>query len=232
MKKELPAEPRRYPERTVVEFRRDTLIALTSPEEAKKRERKRRVMAWEMDPAWAAAVVCSRGLHRYHDPYTACVQALKCAPPASILHAVEEARDRYHERARWKSPWLSKDDRGMAFHHMISTREPGKALERWVLRMLAIAVGTAEFRGNVISGMFYLPNPALVCRRNATRYEGPAYTLQTNEALLRVPAEKRARRGMLMLSPEVRVVQSLGRTLVLERRVNGRWTRPGKELKS
>ena len=191
MKSYLPPEPRRYPEQTEHQRRRDTLLALSSPKEAEKIRKKRRFEAWMSDPDWAVAVVCSRKLHRYTDPYHACTQVLGCAPPASILHAVEAARDRYHRRQDLRSPYLSKNDRNLAFDHMIFAREPGQMLQRYLTGMLNILVGIAGFRGDVISGVFYRPNPALVCCRVGGRYTGPSYTVQTTRSCF----ECRPRRG-------------------------------------
>lgn len=239
----LPAEP---PDRplTARQQRHDALLVLAEPNRAKEVRHQRRREAWESDPEYAAAVVCShdygrkRGGRSLYDSdgwypafgkvETRCHNVLDCHP-AAIVRLVEaaDAKARIRHSHRSSPP---SDEEGR-WHATISAREPG-----WVeahfgeaaLRRAAWQAGFRHPRHGSLWRSFSYGSAAYLHEHRPDRRQPPQYDLCAGLGFLSIPRDERAAPGLLYLSREVRVRQGRGCHLVLERLVDGRW-QPAKE---
>ena len=219
--------------------RRDALLVLADPRAAKEVRKQRHREAWESDPEYAAAVVCShdyrrrrggRGLFDHDDwrpafgkPCTRCDSVIGCHPDA-IVRLVEaadaKARIRYSYRTR---PPSDEDGR---WHAEISSREPGSVEPRFgeaALRRAAWRAGFRHPRHGSLWRNFTYGVVAFLYEHRDDRRSPPKYDVTAGPGFLSIPSEERQAPGLLYLPREVRVRQGRGCTLVLEKLINGRW---------
>ncbi len=219
--------------------RRDALLVLADPSAAKEIRKQRHREAWDSDPEYAAAVVCShdyqrrrggRGLFDHDDwrpafgkPCTRCDSVIGCHPDA-IVRLVEaadaKARIRYSYRRR---PPIDEDGR---WHAEISSREPESIETRFGEAALRKAAWRAGFRNPAHGSLwrsFTYGSAAYLSEHRVDRRSPPKYDLCAGMGFLSIPSEERQAPGLLYLSREVRVRQGRGCTLVLEKLINGRW---------
>lgn len=219
--------------------RRDALLVLADPSAAKEIRKQRHREAWESNPEYAAAVVCShdytrrrggRGMYdsdgwrpSFGKPCTRCDSVIGCHPDA-IVRLVEaadaKARIRYSYRT---SPPRDDDAR---WHAEISSREPGNVEPRFGEVALNRAAWRAGFRhprhGSLWRSITY-GSAAYLSEYRVDRRSPPKYDLCAGMGFLSIPRDERQAPGLLYLSREVRVRQGRGCTLVLERLIDGRW---------
>ena len=219
--------------------RRDALLVLADPSAAKEIRKQRHREAWDSDPEYAAAVVCShdyqrrrggRGLFDHDDwrpafgkPCTRCDSVIGCHPDA-IVRLVEaadaKARIRYSYRRR---PPIDEDGR---WHAEISSREPESIETRFGEAALRKAAWRAGFRNPAHGSLwrsFTYGSAAYLSEHRVDRRSPPKYDLCAGMGFLSIPSEERQAPGLLYLSREVRVRQGRGCTLVLESFIDDRW---------
>ncbi len=219
--------------------RRDALLVLANPAAAAEVRKQRRKEAWESDPEYAAAVVCSHDLHRrrggrglldddgwrpaFGNPKTRCDEVIGFHPDA-IVRLVEAADAKARIRYWHRTGKLHLDDG--AWHATVSGREPLSIEQRFgeeALRKAALRAGFHHPRHGSLWRSFSYGTAAWIDEYRALRRSPPKYDLCAGPGFLAIPRDERQAPGLLYLSREVRVRQGRGCTLVQEKLINGRW---------
>ncbi len=230
---------------TARQQRRDALLVLANPAAAAEVRKQRRKEAWESDPEYAAAVVCSHDLHRrrggrglldddgwrpaFGKAEHRCEAVIGCYP-ASIVRLVEAADAKARIRYWHRTGKLHLDDG--AWHATVSGREPLSIESRFgeaALRRAAWRAGFRHPRHGSLWRSFSYGSAAYLSEHRVDRRSPPKYDLCAGPGFLAIPRDERQAPGLLYLSREARVRQGRGCRLVLEVVNNGRWEPAKKE---